>query len=1012
MFRRILLAGALASALFAVSLGTASAGTTGQISGTVGDLQTHTPLAGVLVSATSPTGNYNATTNAKGFYVMTGVIPDTFFLTFKKAGYDLGTAVGVTVVPDQTAGANIELAKAVKEIGRLLVRGAASAFQPTQSVDTYTITTKQVDTGLGKKNNLSETQLIRSLPGATQTAAGATSLRGGLRTEIAFQYEGIDYTDAETSQFINSLRLNGIDQLQLTPGAGDSKQGNGGTGVVNIITKRGTYPPSGLTELSAATFPYNHFLVAQYGFATPNGRFSDFASFTASRESREGSFRGADATKQGFFYSTDVVNGNDFIDNLTMRFGRNNNQQVQLFYQTEAIHFDTNKGGWQTLCNRTCDPFALASLSAQSGLSTASVASILSFYGDQVAQNQPLGRPSNQIQPNETIKLQYSNNLDASTYVSARVYRVNSVVNFMLQETAAGTGGTAQLQGGFRTGSSADLTKQLNDKNLAEAGLKYEFSHGILDGQRTSLGFQGLLPLFGGSNEVRDFVPPGTILASGLVCPNCGYLFTNPIAAAKLPNGPGRVPLLNFDIPVDAQYLAFYLQDTYSPTDRLKLQLGARMDGMNVLAAFPINDNSQKRPRIFEPHAAFTYRVTPVDSIRFSYARTVEFSPLSNFSSAIQKRASFVNFVGIPATQAVCGPDGVALCTDYADQLYWEYQDNILGPIATPVKPETFNNYDLSYGHEFRNNWAVKVTPFYRRGYNVIVSAADIIGTNPATGNPILGPSLPSNLGINKTTGVEFYLTKEAAFGWSGYLSATYINEFSNVPPLFNTLEDFFPTTPRNSLALGNVYRVGFLSPFQAVLSAQYKTRSGWRANPIVRYDRGFPIGVGRLTAFYVNGKPYNVPNTNLTSPTGSGGAGFYVDPQNPGSFFNPIIAADRGTPEQNAAGGAISNPRMVSDFVLEFSPPKGSATYGMYLYNVFNEVAARPSLNVAYQPVAPGIAGPLTGFSANAAAFPGLGLTSVGDDRHGLSPYLLNQTFSPPALPVRTFIFYYQQKL
>jgi hypothetical protein len=157
-----------------------------------------------------------------------------------------------------------------------------------------------------------------------------------------------------------------------------------------------------------------------------------------------------------------------------------------------------------------------------------------------------------------------------------------------------------------------------------------------------------------------------------------------------------------------------------------------------------------------------------------------------------------------------------------------------------PTKPATFSNWDLSFSHVFPNAVGVKVTPFYRRGYDapVLVAGPKLTAAGQpvfdANGAPILNPSVTTNLGINRTTGVEMQVTKDAALGVSGQLTATYINELTNILPTQSN-EDFFPSVSLASLALGNVYRVGFLSPFQTNLALQYKTRGGFRINPIVQ---------------------------------------------------------------------------------------------------------------------------------------------------------------------------------
>jgi hypothetical protein len=184
--------------------------------------------------------------------------------------------------------------------------------------------------------------------------------------------------------------------------------------------------------------------------------------------------------------------------------------------------------------------------------------------------------------------------------------------------------------------------------------------------------------------------------------------------------------------------------------------------------------------------------------------------------------------------------------------------------------------------------------------------------------------------------------------------------------------EDFFPSIPPASLALGDLYRVGFLSPFVGTLALQERTHNGWRFNPVVYYNHGYPIGSGLLTATTINGVNYNLPNTNVTNSSqlsGSLGAPQYVDPRNPGSVFNPNIDATRGTPEAASAGGVLSSARLSpTQMTVEYTPPSNQhMTYGFIVYNLFNDIYNRPSLNLRYVPVATGIAGPYSGYSSSA---------------------------------------------
>jgi hypothetical protein len=277
-------------------------------------------------------------------------------------------------------------------------------------------------------------------------------------------------------------------------------------------------------------------------------------------------------------------------------------------------------------------------------------------------------------------------------------------------------------------------------------------------------------------------------------------------------------------------------------------------------------------------------------------------------------------------------------------------------------------------------------------------------------GAPLLGPSVPSNLGKSQITGVEFFATKTAAYGLSGAISLTYQNEFSNVIPTSGN-ENFFPTIPPESLQLGNIYRVGFLSPLAGALAVQEKTHSGWRINPVIYYNHGYPYGSGTLTSASVNGKPYNVTQTNVSIASQLGGspaATQYVDPRNPGSLFTPNVAVTRGTPEASSAGGVLSAARFgPAQITIEYtSPTNPHSTFGMLVANVFDQLYAQPALNPRFQPIATGIGGPYSGYSS-AAVNPNFhGIYNYTQVR-GNQPYLLFPNNTP--LNVQ---FYYQLTL
>ena len=99
----VLFAGMLVSSVLP-----AQAATTGNISGTITS-STNTPIAGAKITATAPSGRYSATTDAKGFFSIAGVVPDTYTILITAPGYQDVSVAGVTVFQDQTNSINTQL---------------------------------------------------------------------------------------------------------------------------------------------------------------------------------------------------------------------------------------------------------------------------------------------------------------------------------------------------------------------------------------------------------------------------------------------------------------------------------------------------------------------------------------------------------------------------------------------------------------------------------------------------------------------------------------------------------------------------------------------------------------------------------------------------------------------------------------------------------------------------------------------------------------------------------------
>ncbi len=1060
----------------------ASAAITGQIVGTVVD-SSQRPVAGATVAAASPTAVVHGVTDARGAFALIGVSADTYVVSVEKAGFSSSLSTGVTVIDDATETLHIVLnAASLKTIATSQARSSNAAFQRGAAETQYNISGAALETVQGKAFNDDEKSLLARLPSVTLDKNSTISIRGGTNFQTGYQFEGIDLTTPNSNlqnpnQNIGNFNLlTGFGAVQIIPGGGDATHGDTGTGLVSITAKRGTYPAFATLDLEDQSTPVkNQQYAFEFGVATKNNSVSNFVAIQKNDQYFQYGASGTNGASIGYYYpgANDPGTGvgvyntafnqqsNQFIDNLFVKFGKDQKQQFQFFVQNQIVRQGLGYNGFaSTPYLSGSDPLAALYLST-GVVNQSQVSSLVPLFPGQTSPVQLLGSEDSISSPFTAYKLEYSNTFKNS-FVTARFYQTFN--NQSLQEP--GQGVLVPENGGIRTAGALELNTQIGTRHFVQVGAKYEFVRpfGTIDqfadtpeftttgnyiGQRVGLpnaavptGF-GFLPAVDflpaaacpaqpSSNGGTNSNPPGTVpigYVPSISAINCGYIGDRPgFAGARLP--------YEEDNPLTSQQVyGLFAQDTFSIGQSLKVQAGMRLDGYNFLypndPTNPPTIATLRHQRLFEPHFAITETIGRNDILRGTFGRTLSI-PLPGLAGNYVNRGPYAAFAGIPsydnfkgpfnatnpaATAATyCGLNAMTFCKDYADQLYWLARDGKFGTgtLGTPVRGATFTNFDLTYQHQFPQNVALSVTPFYRRGYDIVERSNDVTSQDFTSGVQQLGPPIESNLGVQKTTGVELLLSRSQEYGLSGQLSATYVNQLGNDPPgsyLTNA-----------SLVSGNLYRSPFFSPFQAALALQYRSRWGFRINPVVTYDAGYPYGVGTLTQVLINGKLVTVPYTNaiaqgsLPSTGGVGGTPYYyVDPQNPGTLTNPVVVATNGLSEGPSAGSLLSQPSFNTDLTIEFGVPHKSAVYGLTLTNLFDQLYSVPVPNPRYDrlcnynPIATGIASGGVGSNPGNTCINALNMNPIingspaqyDDPYGGRQPYLVLPNRQPFAARV-----------
>jgi hypothetical protein len=1072
----------------------AAGGQTGTIAGTV--IDSAGPVVGAAVVASSPSGTYRATTDTSGRYSMLGVVLDTYVVSATKGGYQTVAISGVTIVGDQSVTVPITLSKELRTIGRVSARSANSAFQPSQTQDSFTFSGNRVTEAQGKAFNTDQTALIASSPGVQVNVNGSLSVRGSLSTEIGLNLDGVDYTSVSHGGAAQTY-LNGIGSLSVNPGAGDASVGNSGAGVINLIPKRGTRPAFGTVDLEATSGYFNHQAGAEYGFASANGRYSNYSSFTSNRFAQSyGPFRQPLAESGGVpggnSYNDYTQTGlgfrsnDDFLNNFVYRFGKDNGQSLQLLYQTHAQFSTYDAGGpsrygqYNYLLNDptfgyggafsgTDGPYAGVDL----------LAAIAPLYPGQTQYGQKPGVPATETNLVSFLKLEYNRSYGPATFLAARYYTVGQVSSLSdptgTNEQFGGSR-TPGLDGGRRGGVSAELTHQFGDKNLVTLSGKYEVTRSIFS---VADPFFGVYSFAGnglvGRQDWADFLTPanksaaltfptynanGQVLSHGANdCPSSYitsasgaasypggcylYYYNTAINPGFFKNGVPRLPSNSLTSPPNPQDIyGFGLRDQITLSSKLRLDLGLRLDAENTHLPSGLEtgnigpDGDTNFPRVLEPRVSFAYQIDKNNAFRAGYGRSVIFQTGGNLYTPIETKFYYglfphdlasvphdiagTDFGLNPVPNGTNGQNGCGsgefgnpikyrACQSYADLA--QYEQDYFAPDNGNSKPTTYNNYDATFAHQFKNGVGIKVTPFYKQGYQIGFFGLAAFKIDPLTGAVIPLSFRPFYNGVSKQTGAEFFAsTAERASGFTGFLSATYVNSLANRPPGVPA-EDSQPLVRFAALAAGNIYRSGYDSPFVVRSGLTYKYH-GFRINPVITYDRGYPIGTGLLTPVVINGVGTNVPATNnsnslpVQNPTSAIATG-YVDPTNPGNVFKPNIYATRGTAEGASPGGVLSPPRVMANLTLEYAlGGKTHSTVGIQAINLFNNYYSEPITNTRYQPVATGVPGPLSGQSAAStdATYQNLGVINYGLGQHAFSAYNL----FPNGQPL-TYRLYYQ---
>ncbi len=332
---RVIVAAMTALVLVGGSFANALAGTTGSITGTVVDADTHQPIADATVTAASPSQRVTAHSDAGGKYVFLSLAPDTYTVSAQHEGYEPVTVSGISVFADQSQTVTLTARKSLKTIAQVTSRSSLSPVKPGTTTDVYSVNpaltaaAAPIGGGGGLNNAYSA---IATMPGAfvppNQMGVNQTVyIRGGYYDQIGYEYDGVPVNRSFDNYPAHSASTLGQQELQIYTGGGPaSSNATGLAGFINQVVKSGTYPGFGTGSARVGSPTFYHDLSVEAGGASPNRLFSYYA--------------GISGFNQDFRY-LDNSNGADLINEFPVTYPSN---------------ITTNLAFWPAVYP-TCNPF-------------------------------------------------------------------------------------------------------------------------------------------------------------------------------------------------------------------------------------------------------------------------------------------------------------------------------------------------------------------------------------------------------------------------------------------------------------------------------------------------------------------------------------------------------------------------------------------------------------------------------------------------------------------------------
>ncbi len=210
------------------------AGTTGKISGRVIDAETKEPLYGVNVVLVGT--NYGAATDMDGEFYMINLPPGQYTIKATMIGYNPQIIEKVRVQVDLTTKIDFELSSTAISLGQEITITAQKVIQKDLTSSERSMQSDQIQELPARD----VTSILSMQAGIVKDANGALHIRGGRSSEITYLVDGVQVVNPLNRSSGISIDDQSIEELKAITGTFNAEYGQALSGVVNIVTKKGS----------------------------------------------------------------------------------------------------------------------------------------------------------------------------------------------------------------------------------------------------------------------------------------------------------------------------------------------------------------------------------------------------------------------------------------------------------------------------------------------------------------------------------------------------------------------------------------------------------------------------------------------------------------------------------------------------------------------------------------------------------------------------------------------------